>query len=387
MHRFCYQSSFASKHLNTIINTIKQEIAIHGVLPFCRFMQLALYHPNLGYYETRQTTIGKNGDFFTSVSVGNLFGTLLGRQFCDWLSPLPTSHVQIIEAGAHEGRLAVDILAYLSTCKELANKKIDYCILDPSPQRQAWQKKVISSFGYEVKWLESWDQCETQTVDGIIFSNELLDAFPSHRIRWDASLKAWFEWGVAIVDEKLTWARMAHTRDTAAAMIEEENRACGFELSKEFLAALPDGFSVDLCPDARQWWSQAARKLRRGYLMAIDYGLEVEQFYEPQRAHGTLRGYRNHQIQPDVLANPGEQDITTTVNFTAIKRAGEKEGLQTVAYQSQSRFLTSILANHAEEFEPAFSKNPVLASQFKTLIHPDHLGRAFQVSVQRTPMV
>jgi SAM-dependent MidA family methyltransferase len=186
------------------------------------------------------------------------------------------------------------------------------------------------------------------------------------------------------VDEKFTWAKMTHTRNSAAAMIEEENRACGFELPKALLGVLPDGFSLDLCPDARQWWSKAAIKLRLGYLMTVDYGLEIEQLFEPQRANGTLRGYRNHELQSDVLANPGMQDITAMVNFTAIRHAGEKAGLETVAYQSQSKFLTSILANHTAEFEAKFSKNPALTGQFKTLIHPDHLGRAFQVCVQKT---
>ena len=347
-------------------------------------MELALYHPEFGYYEARHLPIGKAGDFFTSVSVGTLFGALLARQFCDWLNPLAASRIRIIESGAHDGRLAVDILTYLSDYKAFANKQVEYCILEPSPQRRACQQETMSSSGHEARWFENWNQFEPHGVDGLIFSNELLDAFPARRIRWDASEMAWFEWGVAKVDEKFTWAKMTHSRNAATAMIDEENRACGFEVPGELLAVLPDGFTVDLCPGARQWWNQAAHALRHGYLMTIDYGLEAEQFFEPQRAHGTLRGYRNHQIQPDVLANPGGQDITAMVNFTAIRRAGEAAGLEAVAYQSQSRFLTSILANHTREFEREFSKNPALAGQFKTLVHPDHLGRAFQVCVQKT---
>ena len=349
-------------------------------------MELALYHPRFGYYESDRLPIGKSGDFFTSVSVGDLFGSLLARQFCDWLDPLAASHVQIIETGAHDGRLAVDILSHLSGCKPLANKRLEYCFLEPSPQHRIWQQKTIAPLGRDVRWFESWDQCPPQSVDGIIFSNELLDAFPTHRVRWNASEKAWFEWGVARVDEKFTWAKMAHTRDAATAMIEEENSASGFQLPTELLAVLPDGFSVDLCPSARQWWSQAAKTLRRGYLMTIDYGLEAEQFYQPQRADGTLRSYRKHQLQPDVLTEPGTRDITTMVNFTAIRRAGEAAGLETVAFESQSRFLTSILADHMQNFGSEFSQNPALAGQFKTLIHPDHMGRAFQVCVQKTPL-
>lgn len=348
-------------------------------------MELALYHPKFGYYEGHNLPIGKSGDFFTSVSVGNLFGTLLARKFCDWLTPLNASSVRIIESGAHEGRLAVDILSYISHHKQLKNKKIEYFILEPSAQRRAWQQKTILPIGHDVKWLESWEQCAQQSVDGIIFSNELLDAFPTHSIRWDAFEKAWFEWGVAMVDEKFTWAKMTHSRQSAAAMMEEETRVSRIELPKKLLSVLPDGFSVDLCPTARHWWSNAAKTLRHGYLMTLDYGLEAEQFFEPQRAEGTLRSYLKHQLQSDVLDNPGGQDITTMVNFTAIRCAGEAAGLETVAYESQSRFLSSIFASHSGEFGPDFSSNSALVNQFKTLIHPDHLGRAFRVCVQKTP--
>lgn len=369
--------------MNNLIKTIEQEIAIHGVLPFHRFMELALYHPQFGYYEAHHLPIGKDGDFFTNVSVGKLFGSLLARQFHDWLQALECKQVQIIEAGAHDGRLAVDLLTYLFENKLLADKIVEYCFLEPSPQRRAWQQKTMTAFGFEARWFETWHQFEPQSVDGIIFSNELLDAFPAQRIRWDARQQAWFEWGVAIVDEKFTWAKMTHSREAATAMMEEENRASGFELSKELLFVLPDGFSVDLCPGARDWWNEAARSLRHGILMTIDYGLEIEQFFEPQRADGTLRGYRKHQLQPDVLANPGTQDITTMVNFAAMRRTGEAAGLETVTVQSQSRFLTAILASHMLELGPEFTANPALAGQFKTLVHPDHLGRAFQVCVQK----
>lgn len=381
------QTSLASKHLNAIIKTIEQEIAKQGVIPFYRFMQLALYQPDWGYYESPNSVIGKTGDFFTSVSVGNMFGTLLARQFCDWIHSMTAARIQIIETGVHNGRLAVDVLSYLLNNKDVADKKIEYWILEPSPRRQACQKDLLQQYNLEMHWIQNWDQCEPQTVNGIIFSNELLDSFPTHRFRWDALQKAWFEWGVTTVDEKFTWARMTHSKETASAMVEEEIRASGFALSKELLAMFPDGFSIDLCPDARQWWGQAARKLKCGYLMTLDYGLEVEQFYEPQRAQGTLRSYLNHQIQADILANPGAQDITTSVNFTAIKREGEKAGLQTAVHQSQACFLTSLLANHAAEFESAFTENPGLTGQFKTLIHPDHLGRAFQVCVQKTARI
>jgi SAM-dependent MidA family methyltransferase len=165
-----------------------------------------------------------------------------------------------------------------------------------------------------------------------------------------------------------------------------ENGAGGVALAptlpSELLSVLPDDFTTEVCPLAEEWWRQAAEMLVSGKLVAIDYGLPAEEFFAPNRSQGTLRSYRKHQLSGDVLAEPGEQDITAHVNFTAIQNAGEGAGLNTEMFVSQEQFLTGVVANvlkRPESFEQWNSKH---SRQLQTLIHPEHLGRAFRVLVQ-----
>jgi len=154
------------------------------------------------------------------------------------------------------------------------------------------------------------------------------------------------------------------------------------ELPEGLLDVLPDGFTVELCPARTEWWRQAASALERGKLLTIDYGLEADEFFAPERKEGTLRAYCRHQLTRNVLADPGEQDITAHVNFTAVQAAGEAAGLKTDGFLTQAQFLTAIAAqiwNGGASFGEWGSER---ARQFQTLTHPEHLGRAFRVLVQ-----
>jgi SAM-dependent MidA family methyltransferase len=149
-----------------------------------------------------------------------------------------------------------------------------------------------------------------------------------------------------------------------------------FEL-KPLEPYLPDQFTVEFSPAAEAWWRLAAEKLNHGLMVAFDYGDEATGLWSPARAQGTLRAYKNHKLVNDILADPGEQDITASVNFTRIQRAGEAAGLKSAPLQTQSQFLTKIAAE--------FFTNPAAneVRQFQTLTHPEHLGRSFKVLVQR----
>ena len=216
-------------------------------------MELALYHPDHGYYQTNDQSIGKAGDFFTSVSVGKVFGELLAFQFAEWLeafdanelaegsSPSSSSLVprprprkgdsksksrtrtrdededdraplQLVEAGAHDGRLAADILTWLRLHRAELFEQIDYWIIEPSIARQRWQQNTLKEFAPRVRWLRGLPGSSSSFslspntlkrelqpfsgVRGVIFSNELLDAMPVHRLGWDTKRQRWFEWGV-----------------------------------------------------------------------------------------------------------------------------------------------------------------------------------------------
>src|SRR6185503_8106582 len=140
-------------------------------------------------------------------------------------------------------------------------------------------------------------------------------------------------------------------------------------------AVLPDGFQIEISPAARSWWQAAAARLARGKLVTIDYGLEQDEFFAPQRVGGTLRGYYRHRLSNDVLVRPGEQDITAHVNFSEIKAVGELCGLRTEALVTQTQFLTEVAAKISDW-------NSGRVRQFQTLTHPEHLGRSFKVLIQ-----
>jgi len=328
-------------------------------------MELALYCPVYGYYEAEKDTVGRTGDFYTSVSVGSLFGQLLAFQFAAWLEQMPDKdcRLQLAEAGAHNGQLAKDILECFETKFPALFSRIEYIIIEPSPVRRKWQEKALAKFDGKVSWV---NELAGLNINGVIFSNELLDAFPIQRFGWDAQQKQWFEWGVTKDGARFAWARMPGT----------VANLCPPELE----AVLPDGYIVEKSPAAEDWWRNAARVLRRGKLMAIDYGLTEAELFSPERTNGTLRGYHRHHATSDVLADPGEQDLTAHVNFPAIKQVGENEGLHTDRFFRQSMFLMKILNWDVKRQEIKMDQK--FGRQLQSLIHPEHLGRAFRVLIQ-----
>ena len=154
------------------------------------------------------------------------------------------------------------------------------------------------------------------------------------------------------------------------------------ELPAELMAVLPDGFTTEICPAAAEWWRQAAVALKRGWLLTLDYGLTAEQFLGPERAHGTLRAYSRHQPSADLLARPGEQDLTAHVNLTALQEAGESAGLKTEGVFAQGEFLTRIVQANWQDKSGLAEWTPARTRQFQTLTHPEHLGRRFKLLLQ-----
>jgi SAM-dependent MidA family methyltransferase len=387
---------------NQLTDILANEIGLDGSVSFARFMELALYHPVHGYYRRSVQQIGCQGDFYTSVSVGSLFGELLAFRFGGWLeellpsndsaasalaNPLPSTErtarrktpVQLIEAGAHDGRLAFDILSWFTRQRPELLEQITYWILEPGSALRAAQEQRLERFA-AVRWFTSWEQWPLRSIRGVVFSNELLDAFPVYRLGWDATERRWFEW-------RVTWANgrfhLVHSEMRSPELAGSTEEFWN-ELPPELLGVLPDQFTIEVSPIAGRWWSQAAACLARGKLLTLDYGLEMDEVFVPHRQQGTLRSYRAHQLTADPLANPGEQDLTAHVNFSALQRAGEQAGLKVFYFGSQAGFLTRIL-EQALKNETFFSRwTPRQRRQFQTLTHPEHLGRSFRVLAQET---
>jgi len=361
-----------SQAMNTAVIMIRSEIEKRGVISFAHFMALSLYAPGAGYYESSQR-IGRSGDYFTSVSSGSLYGELLGFQFAEWLED--NGCMDIVEGGAHDGQLALDVLNYLKEYRLDLFSELRYLVIEPSATRRKWQEKKLESYADQVTWHTGWKSLAENDVRGIIYGNELMDAFPVHRLGWDKQQKKWFEWGVIADREGFGWKRM--TKPTLKSL-----RNGTFQVPYELHQHLPDNFVTISSPEAADWWHEAACRLGKGKLLAIDYGLDAEAFFSPERTDGTLRAFKEHKLIGNLLANPGKQDITASVNFTVLRTMGELAGLSSRPMITQEKFLMGV-------FERTLSKSGKFPEwtegrrrQFKTLIHPEHFGRQFRVLEQ-----
>jgi SAM-dependent MidA family methyltransferase len=371
--------------LSEIIEKIATEIRAGGAISFARFMDIALYCPDCGFYEKEKDNVGKRGDFFTSVNVGELFGQLLAFQFSDWFEAKDETRntqygthfdgLKIVEAGAHDGQLAKDVLTWMRDRRPETFQRLKYYIVEPSARRREWQQATLKEFADMVMCVSEITDLKTtlQTAKTIIFSNELLDAMPVHRLGWDAKAKQWFEWGVAFERNHFVWSRMPASPIHVSRFTFQD---------PTLLDVLPDAYTIEFSPAAEAWWCNAAEVLVHGKVLTFDYGLTADEQFSPSRMNGTFRAYHRHQVTDDVLANPGEQDLTAHVNFSAIQTVGEAAGLRTELFSPQPQFLTRIVEN--------IFKNPAAfgewgtkqTRQFQTLTHPEHLGRAFRVLVQ-----
>ncbi len=353
---------------------LRQEMASDGAVSFRRFMELALYCPETGYYQRTAQVVGRRGDFVTSVSSGGLFGRLLAAQFADWCEKI-SGPVTWIEAGAHDGRLARDLLEAVYRDRPEIAARLEYWILEPSSLREGWQRTTLAPFAKKVRWLPGIEQLPPRSTRGVIFANELLDAFPVHRLRWDAGTRAWRESAVRWTGTSFDWCLMPPDGNNWNTAL----RDAGVEIPDELRAVLPDGFAVEISPDAGSWWSAAAKSLTSGALLTLDYGLLAHEILAPERASGTLRAYTRHTVTADILARPGEQDITAHVNFSQLRQTGERAGLRTDEFLSQGEFLTRIASRLWTDANPPDAST---IRQYRALTHPEHLGRAFRVLVQ-----
>ena len=356
---------------SALATLIREEIERDGPLRFSRFMERCLFHPRWGYYENDRARdrVGRAGDYYTSVSVGGLFGTLLAFDVSRRMDKLDVETPMIVEAGAHDGRLAEDILSWMQRARPRLFARLRYAILEPSARRGRWQAERRGRFAGKIEWMESWDRVPGGSFTGVLVCNELLDAMPVDVARWDGRRRAWREALVGRDGERFLWR-------PAEKPLEGPDAPA---LPDALAAVLPDGFQIELRRAARVWWRQAADRLRSGWMAAFDYGATGETLLSPRHARGTLRGYRGHAWVDDPLADPGEQDITAHVDWSEVIRAGETSGLVTERMESQGRFLSRIAADMMGAGEPMADS---ALGQMRSLTHPDHMGETFQTLIQ-----
>jgi SAM-dependent MidA family methyltransferase len=336
-------------------NAIQALIASRGEVSFRDFMELALYHPRHGYYASARATLGREGDYFTSVSVGKIFGQLLAAQFQEmWERLGHPAPFTIVEQGAHDGTFAADVLGWCQESTPDFFKVLEYAIVEPLAPLRAKQQTRLAEFSEKLTLRNTLEDLPPFT--GVHFSNELLDAFPAHRVRFRNG-----EWRELYVTPDLTWTDRPINNDTLL----------------NSLVAVPslEGYTTEVNLEARQWATRLAARINRGWALMIDYGYPRHRYYSPDRRDGTLQSYAAHRKVPNPLENPGFQDLTTHVEFTSLAEAFVAAGMQIAAYTDQHHFLTGLLTRAFATHPPT----PAETRALKTLLHPEMLGTTFQV--------
>lgn len=322
-------------------------------------MAAALYHPQLGYYTSGRARIGRAGDFFTNVSIGALFGKLLARQFEEMWRRLGKPAVfKIVEQGANRGDFARDVLMALRENAPECFAAAIYVIVEPANVLREAQAVTLTGFEEKVIWHDSLRGLTP--FSGVHFSNELMDAFPVHRVV--RSTDGWLEQHVDFADGSFLFVP----------------QPLSDERLKTALASLPDlpaGYQTEVCLEAPDWIADLSTRLERGFVLAIDYGYPRDEYYRPERSEGTLSAYASHQREPNPLARPGEIDLTTHVDFTSLVERGEQAGLRVRGFTDQHHFMVGLGKLHFTDGVTA----PREVNAFKVLMHPNFMGRSFKV--------
>jgi len=328
-------------------------------------MYHALYHEDWGYYTRGDQNIGRTGDFFTSVSVGNCFGIILAHRIHQlWREYGSTKEFHLIEMGANNGQLALDILDCIQQTFPELYACMNYHIIEPLDSVRELQKLSLSKHSNQVSTHTSSSDISEQ--NGIILSNELIDAFPVHLLQLVNGL--WHERRVSIEQDKFTFK------------LQNELSHELKEFTSQLPTNLPDGYQTEYRPDLKKHIEQTSRMLKNFHTITIDYGHTHSSYYAASRNTGTLRCYQQHKADEDPLSHPGLKDITTHVDFTQLGKTHLQNGQKLTHFSSQSHYLTTHAKNWLLSLEENINpENLKLIRQFQTLTHPTTMGHQFHV--------
>jgi SAM-dependent MidA family methyltransferase len=340
---------------------IRNEIGANGPIPFARFMELALYHPDRGYYASGRANIGRRGDFFTNVSVGPVFGRLLATQFAEiWEKLGRPRDFKIVEQGAHDGVFAADVLSALRRSAADCFAATSYCMIEPFLIWRERQQKNLREFAEKISWAASVD--EIAPFVGIHFSNELFDSLPVHLI-----VSGGVANGATVWNEKFVTV----AADDFAFATGDVGRS-GLQL--DHLGFFPAGFETEVNLAAPKLMSEIAAKLSRGVILTIDYGFSRREFYSLQRSQGSLQVRSNQKKLSSPFQQIGLADISAHVEWTSLAEVAQSSGATPIGFADQHHFLTGIISNLFPDADFNASEKRAL----QTLLHPEMLGRNFQ---------
>lgn len=332
---------------------------IHEMSPltFDKFMDLCLYHPEFGYYAQTPTHVGKDGDFFTSVSCGPLFGQIIADVIAQWWKNHQiTGPWRIIEIGPNNAALACDVLTTLSREHPEAWEMLEFCGIDPLPVPRHFQMHALASFGTKARCLASVDALPPMPT--FIYANEVLDAFPCRLI--EKSQDGWKEVHIhSISEDAPLQENLTNFSGKLPPLLQNDD--------------YPLGYRTEIRDSSQGFWQSLRACITHGEMLWFDYGFAEPEYYAIERTRGTLRVYQKHQASENPLENLGQCDITAHVNFTAVAREAMAAGYILKSFEPQEFFLTK----HATARLTHGDLDAKTLRNFQTLTHPAHLGGKF----------
>jgi SAM-dependent MidA family methyltransferase len=357
-------------HSDHLLQLLRELIASHGPMPFSQYMERCLYAPGLGYYSAGRTKFGAAGDFVTAPELGDLFAGCVTNAVQPVLAMLG-DEADFLELGGGSGAFAEAALKALAESGTLPRH---YLILEPSADLRERQRERLSAnlpvgLRARVQWL---DRPPEQDWRGVLFANEVVDALPATRFAMRQG-EVYEEYVVLDGEGRLT--RVDRPAD---ALVSGAVRHVERDLGAEFV----DGYRSEILPQLPYWIQAVAGALTAGLMLFIDYGYVRREYYLPERDDGTLMAHYRHHAHNDPLYLPGLNDLTASVDFTALAEAANSAGFGVAAYLPQAQFLIgaglqdvfeSRHANAADEHQ-----RYRLSQQVKRLMLPDQMGERFQ---------
>ncbi|OOG40252.1 SAM-dependent methyltransferase [Rhodanobacter sp. C05] len=357
-------------HSDHLLQLLREQIASHGPLPFSQYMERCLYAPGLGYYSAGRTKFGEAGDFVTAPELGELFARCVINAVQPVLAMLG-DEADFLELGGGSGAFAEAALKALATGGVLPRQ---YLILEPSAdlrerQHERLRANLPAELNARVQWL---DRPPEQDWRGVLFANEVIDALPATRFAVRAGEV--YEEYVALDGE----GRLLRVDRPADALVAGAVRHVERDLGSDFT----DGYRSEILPQLPYWIQAVAGSLTAGLMLFVDYGYVRREFYLPERDDGTLMAHYRHHAHNDPLYLPGLNDLTASVDFTALAEAGNSAGFGVAAYLPQAQFLIGAGLQDIFESEQAKIADEHsryrLAQQVKRLMLPDQMGERFQ---------
>jgi SAM-dependent MidA family methyltransferase len=355
-----------------LIAEVREEIQQRGCIPFARFMELALYHPEHGYYMGRERRPGRDGDFLTAPELHPFFGLALARQVAEcWDRLGQPDTFTVLEYGSNVGGMAYDSILGLIDARPELRQRFSYRLNEINPHRTSQALSAMAEAGLsEIVAADNG----SEPITGVVLANEFADAMPVHRLRWTGTgfEETWVAW-----DDNAGFVERPGPLSPAVSRFDPVGYLTSAGLD---LDALPENARFEVSPATATWIWELARRLDRGYALVIDYGYPASELYSGRRLEGTLRVHGKHQVTDNPYQAVGKRDLTAHVDFTLIESVAHEAGLSLAGLTTQADFLANaglgdLLVNYQTETGVTIDDYYRAQAAVFRLIDPAGMGR------------